>query len=67
MSNNIHEVKIVESPEKPDESPAFQLKINIHNSGGFTFIQFNRPMQNLKMTKKDAREFARRIMMEALK
>lgn len=68
------EVEIV----KPDDSNEFQpvssnnngptqdLKINITKSDGFILIQFGRPMSQMKMTKRDAREFARRLVKEAL-
>lgn len=42
-------------------------KINIQSHGGFIFIIYNQPVQFQKLTRQEAKEFARRLSKEALK
>lgn len=61
-------------PNKPElkeaktqiQFPETSLKINIGKSGGFVHLGFSHPIMNLRLTKKQAREFAARLNKEAI-
>lgn len=44
-----------------------ELRIGIHNTGGFVVIQFNRPIQVIQITKQQAKEMAARLVKVAMK
>ena len=54
-------------PPKIDGDTKEELRIGIHHIGGDILIQFNRPVSNIRMSKKHAREFSSRLARAALK
>lgn len=68
--NNYEEIKsepVITDEQKADiDSRARNIDIGIYSLDGFTIIRFGIPRQLLKMTKKDAREFARQIVKVSL-
>lgn len=53
--------------ELPIPPQVNQVKIGIINEGGFVKVIFSQPIPYLNMTKKDAREFASRLVKASLK
>lgn len=55
-------------PRESNTSPKIEteVKIAIKQSGGFILVKFDPPQSIMKMDKKTARDFARRIVKEAL-
>lgn len=43
-----------------------ETKVNIISQNGFVLIQFSSPVQNLKISKQQAKEMARRLVKECL-
>jgi len=52
--------------EAMDKVSKPETKVNIIQQGGFILIQFTEPVQNLKISKEQAREMARRLVKECL-
>lgn len=59
---------MTETEEKKEQQIPEQnkLKVHIQMENGFLSIYYSKPITHLIMTKKDAREFARRIFQECL-
>lgn len=70
MSDDFDITKLKDDESEPLSHPEpikTQVKVGIINEGGFVKVVFSQPIPYLNMTKKDAREFAARLMKASLK
>lgn len=53
-------------PQEPPQ-PSDALGIRVYNHGGLVAIAFNRPIDGLRITKKEAKELAHRLIKAGMK
>ena len=52
--------------DRNNEQPSLGIRMNIVKQGGLILIQFDKPIQFIRITKRQAREMARRLVKESL-